>query len=332
VEEGPSAEWLEVARDRLLRELGALPAASLRRRRMLDALSVRSRAVSAEDGELDAELLSVLRLIGFDEHQHEGVVRELSNALEAGGAALADREALPHVTQAYVRAVGRIAAVEALVARDALRDAEPDRRAGMIEGLLDALLPVSNRGFDVLHRVMLHDALIEASHSLDLEEDAPLLTAVGMVDLVRSTAYLDAAGATEVEYLVDAIFAAGQQATTDRTAHVVKYVGDGAFIAATDIVNVADTALAMIAQLQAELPLRARGGISCGFAVERAGDVFGMPVNMAQALTKAARPGTVLLSAEAAQLLPRERRGRLRRRCLPNPALGEQRVATLRAA
>jgi class 3 adenylate cyclase len=332
VDERASTEWLEVARDRLIGELGALSASRLRRRRMLDTLSPRSRKDRETDREMDEDLLSMLRLIGFDEGQHEGVVRELSAALEAGGAALADREALPQVTQAYVRAVGRIAAVEALVTRDALRDAEPDGRNAMIEGLLDALLPVSNRGFDVLHRVMLHEALVEASHGLDPEEDTPLITAVGMVDLVRSTAYLDGANAADVEHLVDAIFAAGQQATSDRIAHVVKYVGDGAFIVATDVVNVADAALSMIEQLEAELPLRARGGISCGFAVERAGDVFGMPVNMAQALTKAARPGTVLLSAAAAQLLPRERRGRLRRRCLPNPALGEQRVATLRAA
>jgi adenylate cyclase len=333
LDNGPSAEqWLEVARDRLLGQLGSLPTARLRRRRMLDALSLRSRAARAEDGNIDADPVALLRLIGFDDGEHEGLARELSSLIRAGAAAGVDSEALPHVAQAYVRAIGRIVAVEALVMREALGEIEADQREATIGGLIDALLPVSNRGFDVLHRVMLHEALVEASHGLDPEQDAPPVTAIGMVDLVRSTAYLGSAGAADLEHLVDAIFAAGQQATSERTAHIVKYVGDGAFIAATDVVNVADTALAMIGQLEDEVPLRARGGISCGFVVQRAGDVFGMPVNMAQALTKAARPGSVLLSAEAAGLLPRERRGRLRWLRLPHAALGEQRVATLRAS
>jgi class 3 adenylate cyclase len=177
---------------------------------------------------------------------------------------------------------------------------------------------------------MLQDALLEASAGVTATESDFENIAVGMVDLVRSTDHLSRASAADLEQLVDAIFTAGQAATSERAAHIVKYVGDGVLIAANDVTSVADAALDAIERLEAVLPLRARGAVSYGFVVQRAGDVFGLPVNLVQALTKAARPGRVLLSAEAAALIGPERRGRLRRCELPHPALAAQRVASLR--
>jgi class 3 adenylate cyclase len=328
-----SEEWLEAVNDRLGGDFG--PGSNLtgvRRHRTLGALSTLSRRGREASDELDPELVSLLRLIGVELDQRESWMRAFAATLDSGEAAGIDRGALPHVLQAYVRAVGRIVAVEATVALGVLRSVSPDRRAEVIGGLLDELLPTSMRGFDLLHRAMLQDALLEASPGADADDSGPESMAVGMVDLVRSTHFLSHARAEELEQLVDAMFAAGQAATSERAAHIVKYVGDGVFIAASDMTSVADAALEMIARLQNELPLRARGGISYGFVVQRAGDIFGLPVNLAQALTKAAQPGTVLLSAEAAALLPPERRGRVRPRRLPHAALAEQRVATLKTS
>jgi class 3 adenylate cyclase len=328
-----SDEWLEVVNDRLGGDFD--PVANLtgvRRRRMLRALSTLSRRGREASDELDPELVSLLRLIGVELDQRESWMREFAATIDGGEAAGIDRGALPHVLQAYVRAVGRIVAVEATVALGVLRSVAPDRRAEVIGGLLDELLPTSLRGFDLLHRAMLQDALVEASQGIDAHGSGPVSLAVGMVDLVRSTDFLSQASPEELEQLVDAMFAAGQAATSERAAHIVKYVGDGVFIAANDVASVGDAALELVARLEDELPLRARGGISYGSIVQRAGDIFGLPVNLAQALTKAAQPGTVLLGADAAALLPLERRGRVRVRRLPHAALAEQRVATLRSA
>lgn len=210
-----------------------------------------------------------------------------------------------------MRAVGRIVAVEATVALGVLRIVAPDRRAEVIGGLLDELLPTSPRGFDLLHRAMLQDALLEASQGIDAYGSGPESMAVGMVDLVRSTDFLAQASPEELEQLVDAMFAAA--ATSERAAHIVKYVGDGVFIASNDVISVADAALELIARLEDELPLRARGGISYGSIVQRARDIFGIPVSLAQALTKAAQPGTVLLSADAVATLTPLRDARLNR-------------------
>ncbi|MDQ6607620.1 MAG: adenylate/guanylate cyclase domain-containing protein [Actinomycetota bacterium] len=336
----PSEAWLEVVDDRLGRD--GTPArrdvtavrrlTRARRGRLLELLSVLARRGRDPGGELDPDVVSLLELIGLDASQRVDSAREFAAMVDRGEAAGLDRSALPHVLQAYVRAVSRIVAVEAGVALEALRGVEADRRAEVIGRMIDALLPASLRGFDLLHRAMLQDALLEASDVVTATASDFENMAVGMVDLVRSTDYLSRASAEDLEKLVDAIFAAGQAATSERAAHIVKYVGDGVFIAANDVGSVADAALDAIERLEAVLPLRARGGVSYGFVVQRAGDVFGLPVNLAQALTKAARPGKVLLSAEAAALIGSQRRGRLRPCHLPHPALEEQRVATLRPA
>jgi adenylate cyclase len=321
--------WIAVVNERLgWDDDRVLRLTKVRRRRILGALSTRGRE---SDAEFEPDVLSLLGLIGLDTVKRERWMREFAATLDDGEAAGIDRTALPHVLQAYIRAVSRIVAVEATVARGVLRGVDADRRAEAIGHLIDELLPTSLRGFDLLHRAMLHEALLEAPGVLDADDSESEAMAVGMVDLVRSTDYFLSASSDDLEELVDAMFAAGQAATSERAAHVVKYVGDGVFIAAGDVTTVADAALDLVARLETDLPLRARGGISYGSVLQRAGDMFGMPVNLAQALTKAARPGTVLLSADASALLPSERRGRLRSRVLAHPALAQQRVATLRS-
>jgi adenylate cyclase len=335
----PSEPWLEVVDDRLSRDVTSARRdvtsvrrlTGARRGRLLDSLAVLARRGRDSAGDVDPDVASLLELIGLDASDHVDSAREFAAIVDRGEAAGLDRGALPHVLQAYVRAVSRIVAVEAGVALGVLRGVDADRRPEVIGTMIDALLPASLRGFDLLHRAMLQDALLEAADGVTATESDFENMAVGMVDLVRSTDYLSRASGEDLEQLVDAIFLAGQAATSERAAHIVKYVGDGVFIAANDVTSVADAALDAIERLEAVLPLRARGGVSYGFVVQRAGDVFGLPVNLAQALTKAAQPGRVLLSADAAALIGSERRGRLRACHLPHPALKEQRVATLRA-
>jgi class 3 adenylate cyclase len=323
--------WVDVVNERLSPDVASSRRLTkARRSRLLEGFSALAGRGRDPADALDPELLSWLELIGLDPREWEATTREVAEIVDRGQSAGLDRAALPHVLQAYVRAVGRIAAVEAGIARDTLRSADPESRAEVIGRLIDVLLPTSVRGFDMLHKALLQDALLEASDGLDADDSELENLAIGMVDLVRSTDYLSTASSEDLEQLVDAIFRAGQRATSGRTAHVVKYVGDGAFIAGNVVESVADTALEMVARLEDILPLRARGGISYGFVVQRAGDIFGLPVNASQALTKAAKPGTILLTAGAAACLPKDRCGRLRTRRLPHPALGEQRVATLK--
>jgi class 3 adenylate cyclase len=322
--------WLAAATECLGHDVDSVRRlARARRGRMLAALSALARPGGPS---FDPELVELLQLVRIPQRRDGVATHELARLIDRGTAAGINPASLPQVLQAYVRGVGRIAAAETSVLFDALRAVASEERQEIVRAVLDELLPLGVRGFDLLHRAMLQDALLEGSGSLDAPSTDVERLAIGMVDLVGSTAHLKSVGVDELERLADAIFTAGQGATLRRQAHIFKYAGDGMFIASVDVSSVADAALDIVAELERELPLRARGGISFGRVVQRAGDVFGLAVNMAQALTKAARPGTVLLHEDAAAELPAARRGRLRQRRLPHAALGVQTVATLHAA
>jgi class 3 adenylate cyclase len=126
----------------------------------------------------------------------------------------------------------------------------------------------------------------------------------------------------ELEQLADGLFEAGQAATAGRAVQPVKYVGDGVFLAGREPREVAAAALDALAYLDDFLPLDARAGLAQGEVLRRAGDIFGLPVNLAQLLTKSAAPGTLLAQRDVALLLPRRMRGATRP-LTPHPALGE---------
>lgn len=241
------------------------------------------------------------------------------------------RDEMPHVFQAYVRAVSRVVAAEAASVRTVLSETPPDEQPGTLAKVLDLLLPIGARGFDVMRRIMLLEALAEEVAAIGAPE-VDRETAVAMIDLVGSTSYLTRSTAAELETLVDALFQASQSATLHHAVFVVKYVGDGVFLAGRDIEEVADVGLDVIARLEASQPLRARGGLAVGPVVQRAGDLFGLPVNLALLVSKAAQPGRLLATESAAAELPSTRRGRYRTVELPHPALRELRAATVRPA
>ncbi|MEY2515111.1 MAG: adenylate cyclase, partial [bacterium] len=180
----------------------------------------------------------------------------------------------------------------------------------------------SIRGFTLLHEAMLHDALVDALSLASLRAPAVETIAVALVDLERSTEYLVHASHVELEQLVDGLFEAGQAATSGRAVQPVKYVGDGVFLAGREPREVAAAALDALEHVQEILPLDARAGLAHGEVLRRAGDIFGLPVNLAQLLTKAAAPGTLLAQREAALMLPRRIRGETRT-INPHPTLGE---------
>jgi adenylate cyclase len=98
---------------------------------------------------------------------------------------------------------------------------------------------------------------------------------------------------------------------------VVKYVGDGMFLVGRDPIEVAEACFAALDQIDATLPLPARAGVAYGPLLRRAGDYFGLPVNLSQLLTKVGRPGTVLATREAAADFPPKLRGRRRQVRIP---------------
>lgn len=297
--------------------------------RFLGARRARRRAAAPA---MDPQVEALFALLAIDASDVRGLLPDIDAFLGSDALPGVDREEIPAVFQAYVRAVGRIVAAEATVARSIIAAAPPGDQARVLDETIDSLLPVAERSFALIHRLLLLDALVDALTGIDSGDGAAAPLAVAMVDLVGSTGYLKAASPADLQQLVDALFAAGQAATAHRHAHVVKYVGDGLFIAGREALDTADAALDVIAELERVLPLRARAGLAWGPVLERAGDVFGLPINVANIATKSARPGMLLATAEAAARLPAGRRGRLRTVELAHPSLGATRVATIRRA
>lgn len=269
-----------------------------------------------------------MRLVGVGGDGPEPLAREFARLLARGPGNGFDTDALPTVVQAYARAVGRVAAAEADVVRGALTRAEPAERTDVLERFIALVLPAGERGFATLHGAFLHDELEEVVDELDAGAQPAM--AVALVDLVGSTAYLAESSPTDLEHLVDVLFVAGQTATVDRSAHAVKYVGDGVFIAGADAGAVVDAALQTLGELQQELPLTARAGIAHGSVSRRAGDVFGLPVNRSQLLCKQAVPGTALADAATASLLDAGRRGTTRTVSI-HAALPRERVTEVKS-
>jgi adenylate cyclase len=266
----------------------------------------------------DPEVRALLDLLTVDSRALD---REIAGFLEQTRELGLPDDVVFVAVQAYSRAVGRIAAAEAEIADLLLDGAQPAERAQVLDDLLGVLMPVSERGFSLLHEAMLHDALTRQN----LETDAAGATdamAVALVDVVGSTAHLVSAGDAEVQRLVDALFEAGQTATAGRAVQPLKYVGDGVFLVGRDPAEVLAAALEALDHVEWLLPLPARGGLARGAVVRRAGDLFGVPVNVAQLLSKAATPGALLAERDACEVMPAGTCATDRRVSL-HPALGE---------
>lgn len=281
--------------------------------------------------EIDPTIAELFGLVAAEPDDLAHLTPEIARLVQAGLDQGLSREEMPKVFQAYVRAVSRVVAAEAASIRVLLADTPADERPETLGRVLDLLLPIGSRGFDLMRRIMLLEAVADEVASMG-EETPARETAIVMVDLVDSTRYLATAAPGDLEALVDALFAASQGATLHHAVFVVKYVGDGVFLAGRDVEEAADVALDVIARLEEALPLRARGGIACGPVLQHAGDLFGLPVNVSVLLSKAAQPGRLLASEGAATRLPADRRGRYRTVDLPHPALQETRVASVRPA
>lgn len=82
---------------------------------------------------------------------------------------------------------------------------------------------------------------------------------------------------------------------------LVKLIGDAAMFASPDTTALLDAILELLERMDAgeedDLPL-IRAGCAYGSAFTRGGDYYGRPVNLASRLTGAARPGSVLVTAE----------------------------------
>lgn len=258
----------------------------------------------ADNNPPDAGVDALLRLAGVDEQALELAEHRLADGLNHVGELGVTIGDLGVVGQAYTRGVGPIAQAEAEIIGAIVRATPEAERTERLRGLIGDALPLARRTFGLLHRVLLRDALLDELASPVSDQPATGHAAIAHVDVIGSTRLLQYARPGDMERLVDGLFSAAQTAVRDRSVVAVKYVGDGVFLAGREPRAVADAALECVKTLAAESQLIARAGLAYGPVIRRAGDFFGLPVNLSHALTKAAPRGGLLVSEPAAARLP----------------------------
>lgn len=247
----------------------------------------------------DEKLAYYVRAFGVDPRD-PGVPADLiRDALAQAERAGLDGGALIAIAQAYSRGIGRIAAAEAEIVRRRIREEPPGTRGQALERLLTHTLPLSLKLLEAIHRSRLRRELLDNLAPEVLEEDDAAVRTVALVDIVSSTGFLAEAGVREAELMADEIYAAARESVIGRPVSPVKFAGDGVFLLGRDPEEVIMAALLAIHHIDgAALPVRCRGGLAAGPVVGRAGDYFGITVNLAQRLVEEA-PVSALLAEQA---------------------------------
>jgi adenylate cyclase len=177
----------------------------------------------------------------------------------------------------------------------ALRFAEASRELTPLLGpTLEHVLAVQQRS--LLRQAAVEASALAAGRLPDASEVAICFAdLVGFTKLgerVEPSALGDVAG--ELEQMAHAV--------AEPPVRLIKTIGDAAMLQSSDPGALLDAALALVARADErgdEFP-QLRAGVASGAALERAGDWYGRPVNLASRITGVARPGSVLV-AEAAR-------------------------------
>jgi adenylate cyclase len=135
------------------------------------------------------------------------------------------------------------------------------------------------------------------------QEGQPQL-AVGFVDIVDFTASTRTWDSAALERLLERFERETSLRVTAFGGRVVKTLGDEVMFVADDALSAVEVALDTVAAHAADDDLPdVRAGVALGPVLERLGDVFGSPVNLASRLVDEARPRSVLVDVELAQAI-----------------------------
>lgn len=127
---------------------------------------------------------------------------------------------------------------------------------------------------------------------------------VGFVDLVGFTRSTQQWSPEDLEAVLEAFERDTALRVGALGGRVIKTLGDEVMWAVEDPLAAAEIALGTVEAHEADESLpRVRAGVAMGGVVQRLGDVFGEPVNLASRLTSEARPGSVLVDATLAEAL-----------------------------
>jgi adenylate cyclase len=128
---------------------------------------------------------------------------------------------------------------------------------------------------------------------------------VGFADIVQFTALSNQLSEERIGDIVELFEARCADVVASQRGRVIKSIGDSVLFIHEDPIAAYEIAEGIIAVIGRDSRMPdVRVGLASGLVVQRLGDVFGPPVNMAARLTGVARRNRVIVDAETAELLP----------------------------
>lgn len=268
-----------------------------------------TRQQAADRAGISLELASQLwRALGFasvadDEPAFtDSDVAALANTAGLVDAGLVDPAALRTVTRMVSQAMSRLAEWQARLLLE-LPTRRPDLRTG--EQLAAYVAEVD----PVLEQVQMHvwrRQLVDASQRLlgePAEDRQPGTLVVGFADLAGYTALSRQVGIAELASVLERFEALAADLAAELHGRVVKTIGDEVLFTVPAAGQAAELALRLQERAGADDLPPLRIGLALGAVLARYGDVYGPVVNIASRLTGLARPGTVLVDQQLAEVL-----------------------------
>jgi adenylate cyclase len=167
-------------------------------------------------------------------------------------------------------------------------EAVVQRVAPLLGPMLDDMLRMQ------LRRTLETEAVNAAERAAGMLPGARQIS-VAFADLVGFTRLGEAVPPEELESLARRLSDLAHD-VVGPPVRFIKTIGDAVMFVSTDPVPLLRTTLELVAAAEKfdDFP-QLRVGLASGYAVSRAGDWFGSPVNLASRVTGAARPGAVLV-------------------------------------
>jgi adenylate cyclase len=213
------------------------------------------------------------------------------------------RDAFLEITRVMSQAMATVAAAFATIFGDALlRPGDTERDLGLryaeaMRELGPLAAPALQQMLNLRLREQIRQAVVGQAELRSGRLPGAQSITVGFVDIVGFTSLGEEVPPDELGALVGRFERRVEEAVIP-PVRLVKTIGDAAMLASTDAAPLARTTLNLVEASEADDGPLLRSGLAAGEAINRAGDWYGRPVNLASRLTAFARRGSVVASRE----------------------------------
>ena len=274
--------------------------------------------VAAETGVTIEQTRRLWRALGFPEFSGEKAytaadIKAVSTLMGFVDSGAVDFDTAVNLPRGVGQTMARLAdwEVSTLVSRVEEMEAGEEAtgsRIGSALRLIDEVNPPFERLLVYAWRRHLAAAVgrIEAMGAKD-EDLHTIDVSVGFADLVSFTALSNTLDRDEIGDLVEVFESRCQDVVARYGGRIIKSLGDSVLFVtntAEEAVGVAEGIINVIGR-DPKMP-DVRLGLASGPVVQRLGDIFGPPVNMAARLTQVARRNRLIVDQNTADLLPDE--------------------------